>query len=141
MLFEYNYVYVFFINIVDNFWKDILRLIRKIHQFLADNTKKLLSFIFSPEFVISILTRVAVVHLNFRAWSTFPVLVCIVTSSMDRTYRTSRCNKVDAVRLHSSYRLNLLLLKGQRCVLTIKNPKFHWILNLRSEKEFFWFFC
>ena len=30
--------------------------------------------------------------------------------------RTSRCNKVDAVRLYASYRLNLLLLKGQRCV-------------------------
>ena len=30
--------------------------------------------------------------------------------------RTSRCNKVDAVRLYASYKLNLLLLKGQRCV-------------------------
>ena len=56
--------------------------------------------------------RVAVVHLNFRAGSTFPVPVCTVTSSMDRT---SRCNKVDTVRLYASYRLNLLLLKGQIC--------------------------
>ena len=30
--------------------------------------------------------------------------------------RTSRCNKVDSVRLYASYRLILLLLKGQRCV-------------------------
>ncbi len=36
-----------------------------------------------------------------------------VPSSMDRT---SRCNKVDAVRLYASYMINLLLLKGQRCV-------------------------
>ena len=57
--------------------------------------------------------RAAVVNLNFRAGSTFPVAVCTVPSSMDRT---SRCNKVDAVRLYASYRLNLLLLKGQRCV-------------------------
>ena len=57
--------------------------------------------------------RVAVVHLNYRAGSTFPVPVCTVPSSMDRT---SRCNKVDAVRLYASYRLNLLLLKGQICV-------------------------
>ena len=33
--------------------------------------------------------------------------------------RTSWCNKVDAVRLYASYRLNLLLLKGQRCVCEI----------------------
>ena len=55
----------------------------------------------------------AVVHLNFQVGSTFPVPVCTVPSSIDRT---SRCNKVDAVRLYASYRLNLLLLKGQRCV-------------------------
>ena len=56
---------------------------------------------------------------NFRAGSTFPVLVCTVPSSMDRT---CPCNKVDAVRLYSSYRLNLLLQEGQRwvtCVLLI----------------------
>ena len=58
-------------------------------------------------------TRAAVVHLNFRAGSIFPVPVCIVPSSMDRT---SLCNKVDAVRLYASYRLNLLLPKGQICV-------------------------
>ena len=54
-----------------------------------------------------------VVHLNFRAGSTFLAAVCTVPSSMNRT---SRCNKVDAVRLYASYRLNLLLLKGQICV-------------------------
>ena len=60
------------------------------------------------------ITRAAVVDLNFRAGSTFPVPVCTVPNSMDRI---SQCNKVDAVRLYASYRLNLLLLKGQRCVL------------------------
>jgi len=34
-------------------------------------------------------TRTAVVHLNLRAGSTFPVPVCTVPSFMDRT---SRCN-------------------------------------------------
>ena len=62
-------------------------------------------------------TRAAVVHLNFQAGSTFPDPVCTVPSSMDRT---SRCNKVDEVRLYSSYRLNLLLLNGQRCVLKMR---------------------
>ena len=64
-------------------------------------------------FYSCISTQAAVVHLNFRAGSTFPVPVCTVTSSMDRT---SRCNKMDAVRLYASYRMHLLLLKGQRCV-------------------------
>ena len=57
--------------------------------------------------------RAALVYFNFQAWSTFPVPVCNVPSSMDRT---SQGNKVDAVRLYASYRLNLLLLKKQRCV-------------------------
>ena len=57
--------------------------------------------------------RAGVVHLNFRAQLTFPVPVSTVPSSMDRT---SRCYKIDAVRLYASYRLNLLLLKEQRCV-------------------------
>ena len=52
-------------------------------------------------------------HLNFRDGSTFPVPVCTVPNSMDRT---SRCNKVDTVRLYASFRLNLLLSKEQRCV-------------------------
>ena len=63
---------------------------------------------------IEYISRAAVVHLNFRAGSTFPVPVCTVPSSMDRT---SLCNKVDAV--NASYRLNLLLLKGQICVVYI----------------------
>ena len=61
-----------------------------------------------------LISRAAVVHLNFRAGSTFPVTVYTVPSSVDRT---SRCNKVDAVRLYVSYRLNLLLLKEQMCVI------------------------
>ena len=59
-------------------------------------------------------TRAVVVHLNFRAGSAFPVPVCTVPGSRDRT---SRCNKGDAVRLYASY----LLLKGQRCVCTGNN--------------------
>ena len=65
--------------------------------------------------------RAAVVHLNFRAGSTFPVPVCTVSPDFrllkQTLNRTSRCNKVDAIRLYASYRLNLLLPKGlQRCV-------------------------
>ena len=41
-------------------------------------------------------SRAAVVYLNFRAGSIFPVPVCTVPISMDRT---SPRNKVDAVRL------------------------------------------
>ena len=48
-------------------------------------------------------TREAVVHLNFRAGSTFPVPVCTVPSSKDRT---GRCNKVEAVRLNASFRVD-----------------------------------
>ena len=43
---------------------------------------------------LEIISRVAVVHLNFLAGSTFLVPVCTVPSSMDRT-----SNKVNAVRL------------------------------------------
>ena len=45
------------------------------------------------------LTRAPVVHLNFRARSTFLVPGCTVPCSMDRTIR---CNKVDAVRPYAS---------------------------------------
>jgi len=61
----------------------------------------------------AVVVHLNVVHLNFRAGSTFPVTVCTVPSSMDRT---SRCNKVDAVKLYASYWLNLLFPKGQICV-------------------------
>ena len=61
----------------------------KIMEFLKNNKRYCLS---------------AVVQLNFPAGSTFPVPVCTVPSSVNRT---SRCNKVDAVRLYASYRLNL----------------------------------
>ena len=46
---------------------------------------------------------------------------------------TSRCNKVDAVRLYASYRLNLLLLKGQRCV---RRGIFIWCTVQFFEKKF-----
>ena len=65
-------------------------------------------------------------YLNFRARSTFQVPVCTVPSTMDRT---SRYNKVDAVRLYALYRLNLLLLKGQRCDGTYKYT------NHKSNKD------
>ena len=63
-------------------------------------------------------SRAAVVHFNFRAGSNFPVPVCTVSPGLwvNKADRTSRCNKVNAVRLDASYRLNLLLLKGPRCV-------------------------
>ena len=83
---------------------------------------------FQPDNLVRIpdvnLARAAVVHLNFRAGSTFPVPVCTVPSSMDWT---SRCNKDDAVRLYASYMLNVLLLKGQRCVTVTRegNPGRH----------------
>ena len=66
------------------------------------------------------------VHLNFRAGSTFPVPVYTVHSSMDRT---SRCNKVDTVRLYASYRLNLLLLgvEVHECSILEKNFRIHFI--------------
>ena len=72
-------------------------------------------------------TRAAVVYLNFRVGSTFPVTVCTVPNSVDRT---SRCNKVDAVRLYASYRLNLLLLKGQRHVNHIVRL---WYIKVAEE--------
>ena len=40
--------------------------------------------------------------------------------------RTSRCNKVDEVRLYASNRLNLLLLKAQRCVKGACKRKGDW---------------
>ena len=49
-----------------------------------------------------------IVHLNFSAGSTFPVPVFTVPSSMGRT---SRCNKVDAVRLYASYKEILVKVK------------------------------
>ena len=101
------------------------------------------SFIFESKRLVSVLTnskivvdliqycksekpRAAVVNMKYRAGSTFPVPVCTAPNSM---YRTSRCNKVDAVRLYASYRLNLLLLKGQRCVKHIFFYKFCQINN------------
>ena len=69
---------------------------------------------YDVEIIYIYISRAAVIHFMFWAGSTFPFPVCTVPSSM---VRTSRCNKVDAVRLYASYRFNLLLLKGQRCVI------------------------
>ena len=53
------------------------------------------------------LARAAVVHLNFRAESTFPVPVCTVSTGhclkKQTLNRTSRCNKVDADRLQVEF--------------------------------------
>ena len=66
---------------------------------------------FQPDNLVRIpdvnLARAAVVHLNFRAGSTFPVPVCTVPSSMDWT---SRCNKDDAVRVYALDEINHLFL-------------------------------
>ena len=45
-----------------------------------------------------------------------PSLYCI--KLLDRT---SWCNKVDAVRLYASYRLNLLWLQGQICMIHMRH--------------------
>ena len=79
----------------------------------------------------ALFSRPAVVHFNFRAGSTFPVLVCTVphvhwVNKADNQQDYSQCNKVDAVRLNASYRLNLLLLKGQRCMIDVLDFLF-WI--------------
>ena len=63
--------------------------------------------------------RVAVVHLNFRAGSTFPVPVHTVSPGhwVNKAGRHS-IGLAGATRLtRSDFRLNLLLLKGQRCVV------------------------
>ena len=65
----------------------------------------------------------AVVHLNVRAGSTFPVPVCTVPTSMDRT---SRCNKVDAVRLEVTFTKE----SGVRDILSLKLNNFNaWFLE------------
>jgi len=85
------------------------------NPYLVEDTvvNRALPFLHAGSLEFMLTARTAVVHLNFRARSTFPAAVCTVPSSMDRT---SRCNKVDAVRLYAFYRFNLLLLKEQRCV-------------------------
>ena len=55
-------------------------------------------------------------------WSKFVLYRTDIGLNKQTINRTSRCNKVDAVRLYASYRLNLLLLKGQRCV-SLSNEK------------------
>ena len=50
--------------------------------------------------------------------------------------RTSWCNKVDAVRLNASFRLNLLLLKGQRCVLCFIKVEFTFTKGAEVREVF-----
>ena len=56
-------------------------------------------------------TRAVVVHLNFRAGSTFTVQVCTVSPrhrvKKQTLNRTSQCNKVDAVRLQVEFTLTI----------------------------------
>ena len=64
-------------------------------------------------FLILIFARITgsrIVHLNFRAETTFPVPVCTVPHGLwvnkaDNQQLTSRFNKVDTVRLFASYSL------------------------------------
>ena len=65
-------------------------------------------------------TRAVVVHFNFRAGSTFPVPICTVPHGHWVNQADNQQDwPVDAVRLYASNWLNLLLLKGQRCVCKI----------------------
>ena len=72
-------------------------------------------------------TRAAIVRFNFRAGSNFPVPVCTV---LHGNWVKKADNQQDypvqqdcAVRLYASYRLNLLLLKRQRCVCMSASQK------------------
>ena len=71
---------------------------------------------------------------EFPSQVNLPIPVCTVPSTMNRT---SRCNKVDKVRLYASYRLNLLLLKGQAEVRGLRiHQKFFilWVEHFSSLK-------
>ena len=72
-------------------------------------------------------SRAAVVHLNFRAGSTFPVPVRTVSTGHWVNIADTQEDLAGATRLtRSDMRLNLLLLKGQGCVSCkpIKYPLF-----------------
>ena len=59
-----------------------------------------------------------IVHLNFRAGSTFPVPGCTVSPGHWVKKSRHLIGQAVATRLtRSDFRLNLLLLKGQRCVI------------------------
>ena len=77
-----------------------------------------------PDFQRNAITQAAVVHLNFRAGSTFPVSVCTVSPGLIK--QTLNIGLAGATRLtrsdfmlHASYGLNLLLPKGQSCVIKL----------------------
>ena len=60
--------------------------------------------------------RAAVVHLNFRSGSTFPVPFCTVPHG---NWVNNQQDQPVQQMLTRSYMLNLLLLKGQRCVMHV----------------------
>ena len=60
--------------------------------------------------------RAAVVHLNFRSGSTFPVPFCTVPNGH---WVNNQQDQPVQQMLTRSYMLNLLLLKGQRCVMHV----------------------
>ena len=61
--------------------------------------------------------------------------------------RTSWCNKVDAVRLYVSYKFNLLLPKGQRCVVCMSHGHGHlkapiaFVLVFKNYRYRFVMYC
>ena len=57
-------------------------------------------------------TGPALVHWNFRAGSTFPIPVCTQSPGPAGATRLTR----------SDFRWNLLLLKGQRCIMFMARP-------------------
>ena len=76
------------------------------------------------------MARAAVVHLNFRAGSTFPVPVCTVSPGHRVNKANSQYGLASATRLtRSDFKLNLLLLKGQRSVMAELN--FFYICSIR----------
>ena len=63
--------------------------------------------------------RAAVVHLNFQSGSTFPVPFCTVPHGHWVNKADNQQDQPVQQMLTRSYMLNLLLLKGQRCVMHV----------------------
>ena len=79
-----------------HFWLQVI-----VYFFTLSFTRTILK-LSSNSLDFCIRARAAVVHLNLRAGSTFPVPVCTVSPGLWVNNMTSRCNKVDAVRLYAS---------------------------------------
>ena len=68
------------------------------------------------------MARAAVVHLNFRAGSIFPVPVCTVSPGHRVNKADTQYGLAGVARLtRSDFRFNLLLLKGQGSVMAELN--------------------